>query len=364
MGEHGRTPKREVGGESSIRRLLSPIKRIFSLGRASRPSTPAEGQFGSTDPLPEDLGEYRQGDILDLPQVPVVTSNGIVRQEPTPNGVVIVTQTCDLVLRTRPTFQVACVVVLEEDKAKPARSGRQPNLVHIPELGSQSFADLSFIATLDKSTLSEANTRHGVLQIDDVRRFGQRVGRRFSRFAFPDEVVPWVRPLQKLVEGREGNLESPVGWALDHVASLRLECDEGWKSSPYVLTLCVVLKAGVIPSFDPDELPGLPAELSEWLYDANGYLRRKPTDIAQRLKRENADMDSIVRYWLWGGFADSLAALCVPPTSSTADVLAAVEDGQIRGDLSTSEEFSFERYRRSEELDLDHLSPPLPLGEG
>ncbi|WP_210592213.1 hypothetical protein [Streptomyces sp. GESEQ-35] len=314
--------------------------------------------------MPEDLDEYRQGDVLDLMQVPVVTANGIIRQQPTPNGVVVVTQTCDLVLRSRPTFHVACVVVLEEDKAKPARSGRQPNLVHIPELGPQSFADLSFIATLDKSVLSEVGARHGILQIDDVRRFGQRVGRRFARFAFPDEVVPWVRPLQKLVEGREGNLESPVGWALDHVVSLRLECEEGWKSTPYALALCVVLKAGVIPSFEPDELPDLPVELSDWLYDANGEIRRKPADIAQRLKRENAEMDSIVRYWLWGGFADSLAAMCVPSASAATDILAAVEGGQIRGDLSTSEEFSFERYRRSEELDLDHLSPPLPLQDG
>jgi hypothetical protein len=363
MGEHGRKPKREVGSESSTRRLLSSIKRIFSLGRASAQSTTVEVPSASAEPVPDDLNEYRQGDVLDLTQVPVVTGDGMVRQEPTPHGVVVVTQTCDLVLRARPTFHVARVVVLEEAKAKPARSGRQPNLVHIPELGSQSFADLSFMATLDKSVLSEVSPQHGVLQIDDVRRFGQRVGRRFSRFAFPDEVVPWIRPLQKLVEGREGNLASPVGWALDHIVSLRLECEEGWKSSPYALTLCVVLKAGVIPSFEPDELPDLPAELSEWLYDANGDLRRKPADIAQRLKRENSDMDSIVRYWLWGGFADSLAATCVPPASAAVDVLAAVQDGQIRGDLSTSEEFSFERYMRSEELDLDHLSPPLPLGE-
>ncbi|MFF3879170.1 hypothetical protein [Streptomyces sp. NPDC001978] len=361
MGEQDRTPEYDLGGESSVRRLFSPLKKIFR--RAPVPM-PGDTQPAPAGAVPEDLDKYRQGDVLDLLQVPVLTSDGVVRQEPTPDGVVVITQTCDLVLRNRPTLHVAPVVVLDEAKAKPARNGRQPSLVHIPELGPQSFADLTFVATLDKSILSQVGARPGVLEIDDVRRFGQRIGRRFSRFAFPDEVVPWLRPLQKLVEGKDGKLDSPVGWTLDHVVSLRLECEGGWKSSPYALTLCVVLKPGVISGFGPDELPVLPADLSEWLYDENGDPRRNVAQIAERLKGGNDVMDSVERYWLWGGFADALAALCIPSAGEAADVLASVEDGRIRGDLTTSEEFPFERYRHSEELDLDHLSPPLPLREG
>ncbi|MEU2620893.1 hypothetical protein ABZ642_22615 [Streptomyces sp. NPDC007157] len=313
--------------------------------------------------MPDDLDKYRQGDVLDLAYVPVLTNDGLVREEPTPEGVVVVTQTCDLVLRKRPTLHVARIISLNDIDAKPARNGRQPNLVHIPELGEKSFADLTFVATLDKSILSQVSARPGVLQIDDVRRFGQRVGRRFSRFAFPDEVVPWLRPLQKIVEGKDGNLDSPVGWALDHVVSLRLECEEGWKTTPYALTLCVVLNPGVIASFEPDELPEFPGDLAGWLYDNEGNLRRKVAEIALRLKGGEKLMGAAERYWLWGGFADALAALCIPPVSEPSSVRTAVEEGRIRGDLSTSEEFSFERYRRSDEIDLDHLSPPLPLRE-
>ncbi|MEU2163310.1 hypothetical protein [Streptomyces sp. NPDC019208] len=290
--------------------------------------------------------------------------DGIVRWEPTPYGVVIITQTCDLVQASRPTFHVAPIIVLDDKKAKPARNGRQPNLVHVPELGPASFADLTVVSTLDKTVLKDASAQPGVLEVAHVRKFGQRVGRRFSRFAFPDDVVHWIRPLRKLVEDKDGKLDSPAGWALEHVASLRLECEEEWRATPYALTLCVIMKPGVVPLFEPDELPQMPPSVQTWLYDDSGIVKVSATQIAERLKSENNTLDSITRYWLWGGLVDAWAAMCRAPKDATPSVLDAVQDGRIRGDLCTSDDFSYERFRNSEELDLDHLSPTLPLYAG
>ncbi|MFC9002708.1 hypothetical protein [Streptomyces microflavus] len=298
---------------------------------------------------------------MSLVQIPVATAIDLVRWEPAPCGAVILTQTCDLVLPGRPTFHVAPIRLLDEKDAKPARNGRQANLVHVPELGPLSFADLTVVSTLHKSVLAGLETRRGVVQIGDVRKFGQRIGRRFSRFAFPDDVVPWIRPLQKLVESREGRLDSPAGWAFDRVVSLRLECEEGWKSAPYALTLCVILRAGVVPTFEPDFLPEMPAEISDWLYDKNGDVKPTANQIAERLKRDDEILDPTSRYWIWGGLVDAWAAACVAPQNAPQSVLNALQEDRIRGDLCTSEDFSFERFRHSEELDLDHLSPALPL---
>ncbi|WP_330452592.1 MULTISPECIES: hypothetical protein [unclassified Streptomyces] len=360
MSAHGGTFGRGSTGASGGR-LISLAQKIFNFG-GSPSSATDEGRAPELQLLTaEDLSEYRQGDVVSLDQIPVVTDGKNVRWEATPHGAVILTQTCDLVLAGRPTFHVAPIKILDEKQAKPARSGRQANFVHVPELGLLSFADLTVISTLDKTVLPQVVTKPGVLQIKDVRKFGQRVGRRFSRFAFPDEVVEWIRPLQKLVEGKDGNLFSPAGWAFDHVASLRLECEEGWKSAPYPLTLCVILKPGVVPAFEPDELPEMPQEISAWLYDSEGDIRPSPNQIAERLKSEYQSLDAISRYWLWGGLADAWAKVCAAPKGASRAVLEAIQDGRVRGDLSTSEDFSFERFRNSEELDLDHLSPTLPL---
>lgn len=360
MGRQDEVPRR--GAATRLGMCLQSLARGIFGGKVPSPSAEAgEGTLGSVDPTIEELAEYRQGDVVNLNQIPVATGAEIVRWEPTPHGVVIITQTCDLVLPGRPTFHVAPIKMLDEKDAKPARNGRQANLVHVPELGPLSFADLTFVSTLHKSVLLQSETRRGVVQIEDVRNFGQRVGRRFSRFAFPDDVVPWIRPLQKLVESRDGRLDSPAGWAFDKVASLRLECEEGWKAAPYALTLCVILRPGILPAFDPDFLPEIPADISDWLYDKDGSVKPKANQIAERLKRDEKILDPASRYWLWGGLADAWAAECVAPKNAQQSVLNAVQDDRIRGDLCSSEDFSFERFRHSEELDLDHLSPALPL---
>lgn len=311
----------------------------------------------------ERIKEYRQGDVINVESISLMTGRGDVEWVPTPLGAAVITQTCDLVLPDRPTAHLVPVVELSANEAKANRTGRRPHLVPLPELGDTFFADLTYIGTVGKSVVVSSTRRPGVTDIDDVRKFGQRVGRRFSRFAFPDEVVPWIRPLQSIVESRAGKGTSPLGWALERVASLRLECDGEWKEGPYSLTLCVVTEPGVLPPFPPDEIPGCPKSLHQWLYGSSGdSLLRKSSEIAQRLYGGGkASLDAVERYWLWSALADSWAAMCIAPPQAEVDVLSAVEGGYINSDIISSEDFPFERYRHSEEIDLDHLSSPLPI---
>src|SRR5262249_6858982 len=67
-------------------------------------------------------------------------------------------------------------------------------------------------------------------------------------------------------------------------------------------------------------------------------------------------------YFLWGAFAEALAAECKPRGKDATDppVLNAV--ASIVGQLSSEDEFNLLQMRRSELLDLEYLSPPRPYG--
>ncbi|WP_329349488.1 hypothetical protein OG226_18295 [Streptomyces sp. NBC_01261] len=276
----------------------------------------------------------------------------------------MITQTCDLVLPDRLTAHLAPVVELSTNDAKANRSGRRPHLVPLPALGDCFFADLTYVATIDKSIVVDSARIAGVKDIGDIRKFGQRVGRRFSRFAFPDEVVPWLRPLQSLAESRALKDSSPIGWAFQQVASLRLLCEADWDNAPYPLTLCIVLEPGVLPSFPANlDVPRPSVKISAWLYAADGSsLARKHGEIAELLQREtDVSLTTADRYWLWSALSEAWAGLCVAPPNSTPQVLNAVEGGTIESEVMSTEDFSFEKFRNSEEIDLDHLSSPLPI---
>jgi hypothetical protein len=127
--------------------------------------------------------------------LPVLEPNGAIRQHPAPNGVVILSQTCDVVLPDRLTVVAAPLVRLSGDVLRQAVKGGRPRYVAVPAAGADTFADLDIIGTLDKNILARTPVTDGVGAADvDIRRFGQRIARRFGRFAFPNEVVPWLTP--------------------------------------------------------------------------------------------------------------------------------------------------------------------------
>jgi len=69
-------------------------------------------------------------------------------------------------------------------------------------------------------------------------------------------------------------------------------------------------------------------------------------------------------YWLWLSLAEAWAARCAPDVGrrspeDAAKILTAVTG--IDADLVDEHGFDLYRYRRSEQLDVDHLSPSVPL---
>ena len=287
----------------------------------------------------------------------VTSATGSAISVSTPNGAVIVSQTCDVVQPNRLTVQLAPLERLTEPTASEARDGRRPCYAHLPELGTDAFADLEVIATVVKALLPHQRRVPAVRTDNDVRRFAQAVGRRFSRFAFPDNVVPWLHPLEEVANSKAQNPASPLGKAFAKIIGLRIECENGWDSPPYELVLAVVVEPGTLPLFPDDELPAMPETLRRKLYDLKkGVPKLTAGEIADLLEHAK---DQVERYFLWNALSEAFTAKCEPKSSAEPSVKNAVSS--IRGEVIQADEYGLHRVMRSEVLDLDHLSPPWPV---
>lgn len=195
----------------------------------------------------------------------------------------------------------------------------------------------------------------GVRTDEEVRRFAGDVARKFGRFPFPDEVTPWLRPLETVVASKARKPNSPEGQALEQVVELRVEAPAGWGEPPFELTLCVIVQPDTLPTFAGDDIPALPDSLKDWVYNDEGELIRGSSDIAGRLVKA---VDPAEKYWLWMALGDSWAARCSPGPDATEQVRTAVS--YLGAEVVPADEFPLTRMRRSELLDLDHLCPPTP----
>jgi hypothetical protein len=176
--------------------------------------------------------------------------------------------------------------------------------------------------------------------------------------------VPWLRPLEVVIQSKHDK-NSPEGAAMRDVVELRVEAADGWLKPPYSLTLCVILKEGMLPSFSGEE-PPCPPDLAGWLRTESGELRRTSGEIAARLDAERrVSPSSVSVYLLWQALAEAWATRCRPgdlrafTSEEAAKIRIAVS--VIEADVFTESGFDLYRYRRSEQLDLDHLSPPTPV---
>jgi hypothetical protein len=182
------------------------------------------------------------------------------------------------------------------------------------------------------------------------------VARRFGRFAFPDEVVPWLSPLETVIASKAARPLSPEGIALQDVIELRIESSNGWQAAPYELTLSVIVKPGTLPTFPDDELPNLPSTLEQWLHPDDPS-RPVPTS-SQIATRLHQTADPAESYFCWAALAEAWADRCRPAPSNPPEVMDAVTS--LTAEIVSADEYVLTRYRRSEQLDLDHLSEPAP----
>lgn len=274
---------------------------------------------------------------------------------PTPHGSVVLSQQCDIVQSDRLTVQVAPIVQLTGSIAAEAKIRRRPRFIPLPSAGEDLFVDLEVISTLHKNELIGLSHRSGVNNLAESRKFAQAIGRRFTRFPFPDELHPWLRPLEEVLQSKAAKPLTPEGRALSSVEEIRIEADNGWENPPpYDLTILVIVEPGTLPYPVGEDPPDQPDALSKWLRNNDGDLKKSAGEIAARMQ----SAPQVENYYLWLALGEAWARRCQPGAGATEAERQAVNS--VDGEVVSADEVSIDRIWRSEALDLDHLSSPRP----
>lgn len=295
--------------------------------------------------------KLRQADIIHLSQIYV----GSTPVE-CPENVVIISQTCDLVLSDRPNIVVAQAVRLDKDTAADVLRGMRPRWVPVVGGVDGLFADLETISSIPKIDVIGSTVIRSIPDEDwtGQRKFARSVGRRFSRLALPDEVVPWLKGLSDLVMSKAGKSASPLGRALAQISEIRVSADD-WSKPGVSMELILILH--------PGELPLVPDDPEEWslaLPDEKSF--RTISGVADQLFPDGRPRPvEEERNALWWRLAELVGDLIHPTgaAASSPEVKAAVSSAFVS--IADESEFTMAQYRRSDELDLSHLSAPLPL---
>lgn len=275
----------------------------------------------------------RQGDYLPGVGVIYAGSAGGSTQHPTELGVVLISQCCDLAKMSTTNLPVCVAVVhLEGDAATLARSGRQPRYASVEHFGEGLFIDFGLVGTLEPDFIGPV-----VRETDQQRRriLAGRIARRFSRFAYPDSIQPYFASLQKLLRSRVTK-NSPVARCLEQLATARVEAewDEG---PPWGMNLVFVLNDGILAPV-ADEFPEA------------ALLRVMPVDIDRTAQMIDACAGEDPQLLpLWERFAELVCDRAL--TDAVPTVVR-----EWTAEVTDETDFSYSRYVRSVDIDVDDLS--------
>lgn len=299
-----------------------------------------------------DWSAAAQGDIVELGRIGYWSGDpeGGVEYLDTPHGVVLISQTCDLVqVGTKSRVLVAPLVACTKAELSEIRKGQRPLRVLVGSTLDR-VADLERMTTIPRNTLSGARVLDRTLKEQSGKAAGElaaRIGRAFSRFAFPNGVHETFRKLQrKITEGY--TRQSQFAAVLKRVEEFRVECDD-WNRPGRELMISVIVPADYLPPADtkPDNWTWS----AQTVTGARNSVRPEQLDLesisALILQNATAENDSaLVELWnLWG---ERLRAGWLEQTDD--------EVVSITLEVVSAAEFTYERYVGSVPLDFSTLS--------
>lgn len=148
-------------------------------------------------------------------------------------GLVVVTQTCDIVrsCELRPFVEVVPLVEVDDATLQDVKRGRRPQYAFIRGAATSNLvADLDRVMTLEKAIVAEWDRQIGCVSDQDFRALGQALARKRVRFAFPDDFTEFVRPLQQQLQSKH-NKNSSEGEALRSLQEIRVQAAPTWDAA-------------------------------------------------------------------------------------------------------------------------------------
>jgi hypothetical protein len=270
-----------------------------------------------SDALDQALQDWRQGDCVVGPEwfawridpaLPLTATShkaavdGTELVEEEALGLVVVSQTCDIVrkCRERPYLEVSPLVRVPDARLHEIRKALRPQYAFLPALaGERLVADLDRTMTVEKALVAGWARTPGLHTDQERRAFMMALARKRARFPFPDDFNEVVIPLTKRLAGKHEK-HSSEGAALRALEEIRVHA---------------------APSWDADDV-----EITLW------FIRAAEPDTAN---------DSA-----WAGHLDKWLMLCPASGRFTS----------VQGRVVTLNDLTAAEYVESDPLDLDHLS--------
>jgi hypothetical protein len=189
-------------------------------------------------------------------------------------GLVVVTQTCDIVRRctTRPYVEVAPLVQVSEDDLRTVKRGRRPAFAALPALEkARLVADLDRVMTVEKSIVATWQRTPGYSDDADGRAFAHALARKRARFAFPDDFTDFAKKLQNRL-GDKHDKDTDEGRGLRGLREIRVIGSPSW-DAPDVDVFFWFVRDDAAADFEGKSWADL---LKEWLKLAPTAGRFKP----------------------------------------------------------------------------------------
>jgi len=214
----------------------------------------------------------------------------VIVTEEVPVGLVAITQTCDIrrPASKGPMIHFARLVEIADDNtARQAREKKRPRFVHVPCRNDRSFADLEVVITVEKSVVAEW-TRHAGCSTDaDRRAFNDGVRRKWSRFAFPNDVVATLEPLTDELDKHDGKTTA-LGNAVRELADIRVLALAGWSETPIDLVVYFLL---------PPSTEDLTMTVEQWKEVISGWIKKcNPVGDVHGVEFEVSRFDEVDAY--------------------------------------------------------------------
>lgn len=203
------------------------------------------------------LSAWRQGDCVlgeqvfvhrfdpDLPLADPELAGaepGVQNAEMPVKGLVVLTQTCDIVrsCANRPYLEVCPLVQVDGAKLHDIERGRYPGYAFLPGLASKGLvADLDRVMTIEKPIAASWSRTPGCSTDQQGREFAGCLARKRARFAFPDDFTNLAKKLVSHLKSKHGK-GSPEGRALQVLREIRVRAAPDWDADPVTITFWFV----------------------------------------------------------------------------------------------------------------------------
>jgi len=148
------------------------------------------------------------------------------------DGLVVITQTCDLVrsCAERPFLQLAPVTPMGDDGLRLVALGHRPRFATFEALATRGLVvDFDRVMTVEKAVIARCTRVEGCTDDDERRRFAAALARSHVRFAFPDEFTRLVGKLSRRMTD-EHEKDSPEGRGLRALREIRVQATPDWEA--------------------------------------------------------------------------------------------------------------------------------------